>query len=164
MIFEPLIMALVTAGASFLGAWLAARFALKRFYQEKVWERKTAAYTAIFEALHEMQNRYDAFWEAAMHSAELPEDEQAKLDAASENAYADLRRRLDSEIWLIPQACRERIQQFLYSIRRPAMSDDDLYGGLSEKTGSLISELRDLAQADLGLRERQSILNRFIRR
>jgi hypothetical protein len=31
---------------SFFGAWLAARFALYRFYREKVWERKIAAYTA----------------------------------------------------------------------------------------------------------------------
>jgi len=46
--------------ASFFGAWLAARFALYRFYREKVWERKIAAYTAIFEALHDMGRWYEA--------------------------------------------------------------------------------------------------------
>jgi len=34
---------------------LAARFALYRFYREKVWERKIAAYTAIFEALMQLE-------------------------------------------------------------------------------------------------------------
>jgi hypothetical protein len=33
----------LTGIASFLGAWIAARFALSRFYQEKIWERKAAA-------------------------------------------------------------------------------------------------------------------------
>jgi hypothetical protein len=36
----------------------AARFALSRYYREKVWERKAAAYTDIFDALHDMEQLF----------------------------------------------------------------------------------------------------------
>ena len=42
---------ILSALASFAGAWLASKWALSSFYKQKVWERKLAAYTAIFEAL-----------------------------------------------------------------------------------------------------------------
>ena len=35
--------------AATLGAWFTAHFSLRRFFREKEWERKTQAYTAIFE-------------------------------------------------------------------------------------------------------------------
>ena len=40
-----------SALASFAGAWLASKWALNSFYRQKVWERKLAAYTAIFDSL-----------------------------------------------------------------------------------------------------------------
>jgi hypothetical protein len=44
---------LLAATAAFIGSWLAARFALSRFYRERIWERRAAAYTSIFESVHE---------------------------------------------------------------------------------------------------------------
>lgn len=49
--FFTLLTACITAP---LAAGLTARFALHRFYAEKQWERKVAAYTAIFDALHDI--------------------------------------------------------------------------------------------------------------
>jgi hypothetical protein len=59
---------LLTLIASFAGTWFAAHFALRRFYREKVWERKTAAYTAIFEALYDM-----SLWFETQFNAEIPQ-------------------------------------------------------------------------------------------
>jgi hypothetical protein len=96
--------------ASFVGAWLAAYFGLFRFYREKVWERKTAAYTAIFSALHEMDQFFNTHIEdLEMHS--FSEQEQQKLTGAFEAARAELRRRLAAEVWLIPPKCRQRIDR-----------------------------------------------------
>jgi len=67
--------------ASFFGAWLAARFALYRFYREKVWERKIAAYTAIFEALHDKGRWYEAHIEEAMSGSDLPKETRDALAA-----------------------------------------------------------------------------------
>jgi hypothetical protein len=42
--------------------WLS----LRRFYREKWWERKIAAYTAIMESLHHMKRDLDVSYDAAI--------------------------------------------------------------------------------------------------
>ena len=42
-----------------VSGYAALYFALKRFYFEKMWERKEAAYSSIFEALHHLKNHVD---------------------------------------------------------------------------------------------------------
>src|ERR1700712_4893218 len=91
----------VTAVASFIGAWFAARFALSRFYREKVWERKAAAYTAIFEALHFIEQWFSEHQDAYFEQREISEEETKRLSKASNDAEAELARRLASETWLI---------------------------------------------------------------
>ena len=38
-----------------LSAWIATKLSLKRFFAEKIWERKLDAYTNIFNALYNMK-------------------------------------------------------------------------------------------------------------
>jgi len=74
-------------------AWLAARFALSRFYREKVWERKTAAYTAIFDALHDMDQWFAEHLATFSNDRDLTTDTQiGSLSATAQNpaAKADL--------------------------------------------------------------------------
>ena len=54
--FGQVVSAIVIAVIS---ARVTVHFALKRFYSEKWWERKTEAYTAIIEALHHVRNYAD---------------------------------------------------------------------------------------------------------
>jgi hypothetical protein len=76
---------------------LAARFALYRFYREKVWERKIAADTAIFEALHDMGRWYEAHIEEAMNGSDLPKETTDALAADYRKAKANLQRRLGAD-------------------------------------------------------------------
>jgi hypothetical protein len=99
-----------------VGAWLAARFALSRFYREKVWERKTAAYTAIFDALHDMEQWFKENNSALSNERELTADTEKRLSDASTAARTTLRRRLASETWLIPDVIRERIEEALVDL------------------------------------------------
>jgi hypothetical protein len=69
----------ITALASFGGAWVAAQFALNTFYHQKIWERRADAYSAIFEALHDMSAWYDTHISAEMRKHEIPDDEERKL-------------------------------------------------------------------------------------
>jgi hypothetical protein len=78
---------------SFAGAWLAAHFALKRFYKEKVWERKTAAYSAIFEALHDMSTWYKQHFNAMVNHREIPEEQRRELTVAYQLATNTFQRR-----------------------------------------------------------------------
>jgi hypothetical protein len=113
---DTLLAPIVTAVASFLGAWLAARFALARFYREKVWERKTAAYTAIFDALHDMERWFAEQNGALSDGRELSQERIDALSAAYRVAKANLQRRLASETWLIPEEIRRRIEHGLVDL------------------------------------------------
>jgi hypothetical protein len=145
---------ILTALASFVGAWLAAQFALRRFYREKVWERKTAAYTAIFEALHQMGRWFDEHISEIALDRELPKERAAELFRESRAAEALLDRRLASETWLIPDPIRGRIADGLIDLRRAYnfsdWSDHLIHG--TRAIRSLTDDLRRSVRDDLHLR------------
>jgi len=94
-----------------LAAWLTAHFGLRRFYSEKVWERKTAAYSSIFDALHDMRRWFDEQLRAAGAQQEIPDELEDKLLGDYRAADASLARQLDRERWLLPSNCSERLAQ-----------------------------------------------------
>jgi len=70
---------LITPVASFFGAGLAARLAVKSFYKEKVWERKAEAYTVIFGAISEMNNWFSVHQDAYESDTEMSKEEKEEL-------------------------------------------------------------------------------------
>jgi hypothetical protein len=143
--------AIITAIASFLGAWIAAKLALGRFYREKIWERKVAAYTAIFEALHDIHRWYDTHLESEMTHRELKDDYISELSESYNKAKVNLHRRLDAEIWIIPDSCQDRLRKMFKVLdKRYDSWFEDLDGGAWELSMT-IKDLRDLVQQDLGL-------------
>jgi hypothetical protein len=79
--------------AAALGAWFTAHFSLRRFFREKEWERKTQAYSAIFEALHDMRLWFDEHWDAEVEGHKISEEKKAELGKAYRKAKAALQRR-----------------------------------------------------------------------
>jgi hypothetical protein len=107
--------ALLSAAAAFIGSWLAAHFALHRFYHERIWERRAAAYTAIFDALHDQQNWYDAA-HAMMRGRTISAEEKAKVSAEAGAAESALKRRIDSEIWLVSDQFLGRVAKLFLDL------------------------------------------------
>ena len=142
----------LTIAGSFGGAYYAATLALARFTKEKIWERKAAAYTIIFEALHHMKTRLEALREDAQIPGSLPNDNKEELFKKSKASYQTLRSRLDSEIWLIPTPIRQRLEKFLYDVdNKTAMNEWDLYVYLAHSANQVIVDVRALARCDLNL-------------
>src|SRR5688572_23498362 len=110
---ENFIVPLLTIAGSFIGAWLAARFGLRRFYDEKLWERKTEAYTAIFAALHDMRRRFDVHYDAEIEERSLDTQTKNKLWSDYKTAREILSKRLAAEVWLIPDDCADRIGKMI---------------------------------------------------
>jgi hypothetical protein len=149
---SPFLQSLLTAAITApLAAWLTARFALHRFYRERVWERKAAAYTAIFEALHDMRQWFDEHMTAGMRGYDIPEAEQSRLGESYREAKARLELRLDAERWLLPQACFDRLKDMTRDLEKHRESwfenlDEGLYA-----TRTAMEDMRPIAQRDLGL-------------
>ncbi|WP_159010041.1 hypothetical protein [Bradyrhizobium sp. S69] len=140
-----------TATASFLGAGVAAWFALNRFYREKIWERKAAAYTAIFEALHFIDNWYSKHYDAYLTRRELSKEETDKLRAAANDAEAELERRLASETWLIPNNCRLRLKKLTTGLKEREEDWFEYLEAGQAKLQTATDELREMVHADLHL-------------
>jgi hypothetical protein len=149
--------------ASFAGAWLAARFALRRFYDEKIWERKTGAYTAIFEALYEMHLWFDAHIEAEQRDKELSKEQQDALSNDYQIAKRKLQRRLASEAWLIPDDCRLRINEMLRALNKRPNTWFELLENHSAEIEFATIDLARMVRTDLRLRLPNDVSRMFKR-
>jgi hypothetical protein len=164
MQYSDLIPPLITLVASFVGAWLAARFALSRYYREKVWDRKTAAYTDIFDALYGMEQLFrtqlrDLTTQISGSSdRQLSDEEEAQLKAQYEDAESTLRRRLARESWLIPDTIRLRIEDALIDLERASHITgwaEQLLAG-NRVIDALKQDLRGPISSDLRMRSFRS--------
>lgn len=96
--------------AAVVGAWLSAYFALRRFFREKILERKMAAYTALFGALHDIEVWHDRYLRAGEQHMPIGPEEAHQLDISYEKAFNALRSKISAEIWVIPKSCSEPLQ------------------------------------------------------
>lgn len=74
---------------------LTVRLALRRFYSEKWWERKSAAYMAIIEGLHHIREHADTNLVFSLRGKDLPPEGEKELTQELQEAMAQLRKHRD---------------------------------------------------------------------
>lgn len=147
-----LVQAVVVPFASAgIGGWLTARFALGRFYREKLWERKTAAYTAIFEALHDIGQWYDAHLTAEMEMQQLPGERSDELSMMRRKAVADLERRIAAESWVLPSECQARLSLMKKELDKDQQTMFEVFDTGAFEVSKATTDLRVIVRNDLGL-------------
>ncbi len=100
-IFLQFVLTAVTAvGASFF----TAKFALRRFYSEKWWEKKYEGYSSILESLHYIARDFHGEWDAATRGREIPDDRKDELSAKFRAAKDELAKRMDVGQFVISDA------------------------------------------------------------
>jgi hypothetical protein len=155
LLLETLAPAALSAIGGFIGAWFAARFALSRFYRERTWERRADAYTAIFEALHDMEKWFDKHLESEQQARELSKDEVERLTEDYKKAGADLKRRVAKETWLISDNFRSRLVTLEEALSQRITYWPDFletsYGALH----SAFDDLRQIARSELSIGRRR---------
>ncbi len=104
-----IIVAVVTAA-------LTVRLALKRFYAEKLWERKIAAYAAIIESLHHVRNHADTNLTFSMRGRDLPKEGEQQLIDKLEGAMAELRKQLDIGDFILSDDAVTAMNQFMIDL------------------------------------------------
>jgi hypothetical protein len=146
---ESVLISVITASVA---AWLTASLALRRFSKEKIWERKAAAYTIIFEALHDINLLFEKEQTAAMDETNPSQDEDVPRLVKHNEAQALLVKKMQSESWLLPNDCRERLDLLTSELaeRHEWWRDFIKYG--HEAIQRAIIDLRFMVQKDLGLK------------
>ncbi len=86
---------------SVVTAVLTVRLALRRFYSEKWWERRSDAYSEIIRALHHVREHADTNLQFALRDKDLPEEGDARLTKEMQEAIGQLRLHRDLGVFVI---------------------------------------------------------------
>lgn len=149
----------VAAGVG--GAFLAVNLALHRFYREKWWERRLAAYLSIFEALHKIRSVYAEWEDEELTEREPSEDYRKTQQARKLDAESDLRKAIDVGEFLIAVKAVEELRSFFRGINSRLGNDPaESFANKCELADTTLAKLRDVAQADLHLTPRFTWLRR----
>jgi len=87
---------------------LGANFASKQAHLQKIWDRKAESYTAILEALHEMDEWFSQALDDEYLRRDVDETITASRAADYQAAHRRLKRSVAREVWLLPVAVQDR--------------------------------------------------------
>jgi hypothetical protein len=131
-----------------VAAFLAARLALGRFYKERWWEKKLAAYTTVIEAIHHMKRSIGESLDATMERREIPEAKKSKLDSRHSAGSEELERAIDiGELLFSPDAVA--VLQKLRKAVGEAVNEDSYFNYLEKSWVALDANLADFKAAAL---------------
>jgi hypothetical protein len=92
--------------ATLTAVWLTSHFAWRRTQSEKVWDRKAEAYSAILQALNEMEDSLNAW----MTDEAVQRESSDEINEERRIRYQQGRSRMQSiigrELWLLDPALR----------------------------------------------------------
>jgi hypothetical protein len=139
---------------SFVAAWVAARLALRNFYQERIWERKAAAYTTIFGALHSIERWHQNHFDALVEGKEISEEKNKSLQVEANKAEQELEKCLAGQAWILPPWFYNRSLRLTEDLRKIAATER-MWGALLQRSLELIHRttryLSEKVREDLGV-------------
>ena len=147
-IFLQFVLTAATAvGASFF----TARFALRRFYSEKWWEKKYEGYSSILESLHYIARDFQEEWNAETRGREIPDDRKDELSAKFREAKDELAKRADVGQFVISDAAVAVLATFQKE-RRTANTTEGWQPYIDEclvAANKALQQMRAIAKRDL---------------
>jgi hypothetical protein len=117
-----------------VGALLAVRLALRRYYQEKWWDAKMRAYTEIIEALHHITRDVDISLDAAYSYRDTDTPFHKEWDSKHRAAWDNIRKFAD-------------VGEFLFSAHSMTVLGELLKAGDAGPNADHIAELEGIRTA-----------------
>ncbi|MFH3442209.1 hypothetical protein ABK941_20535 [Enterobacter hormaechei] len=119
-LFFQLIIGLVSGA---FGAWVAANFALRRFYSEKWWEKRASAFIELTDAVYQLKTSFYYYCELREVQHNGPDDspnfvqlnaeQQEEMDAGNFQAYKIIKKYSQSGLLLLTPKATQLLQDFL---------------------------------------------------
>jgi hypothetical protein len=134
-------------------AVVTVRLALRRFYAEKSWERKSVAYGAVLEALHHVRNHADTNLTFSMRGKELPPHGEQELTDKMRNAMAELRKQLDIGDFLLSESALLAMRELMSGLEASSATSN-WQEHLELKLAAIdkcLDKMRRIARSDLRL-------------
>lgn len=135
--------------AALLAVWLTNHFTWKRTHSEKIWDRKADAYSAVLQALNEMEATLDAWMTDEMLRRETSDEVGEERRLRFNVARAQLESVIGRELWLLDPALKahtEKLREVLSA--RYESWFEDLDASLYE-VRSIIDAIAKLARKEM---------------
>jgi hypothetical protein len=129
---------------------LAVWFSLRRFYSEKWWERKMAAYTAILESLHHMSDIYNEDFENERRQTIMPDPLREREQIQRFRAHREeLNKYIDIGTFLLSEAAVSELSQLSDKLSKnhETYLDDVVY--TRDAIDNCLIRFREIARRDL---------------
>jgi len=133
--FFQLIIGLVSGA---FGAWVATLFALRRFYSEKWWEKRAAAFIELTDAVYHLKNSFSYYCELREvqhygpdHSPDfvkLNAEQQKEMDAGNVQSGKLIKKYSQSGLLLLTPKATQLLRDYLKEELK--INDDVNYKGM----------------------------------
>ena len=149
----PIVTFTTSVAVALISAVVAVKLALRRFYSEKWWERKSTAYASIIDAIHHVREHADTNLVFSLRGIDLPKDGEAELEKALQAAMAQLRKQRDIGSFVISNEAVAALNG-LFAELETSTRTQSWQEHLEIKLAAVdkwLPELRRLAHSDLRL-------------
>jgi hypothetical protein len=147
---------------SMFTAIITVRLSLKRFYSERLWERKMNSYTSIFEALYRLKHYYQLKRDIDLRERNLRENKADLLEQQWEDGDMEVSKAIDIGSFVICQEAINCLQDYRKK-RRLDLEYNDIVDVASQEIEYLnecITTLKYIAHKDLGVSNKKKMTGR----
>lgn len=152
--FLPSIGTLITGiVVAVISARVTVKYALRRFYSEKWWERKMDAYTSIIEALHHVRNYADTNLQFSQRGKCVPEEGEKELTEKLQNAMGELRKQWDIGNFIISDEAVAALNTLMRGLENSTKTGTWITHLILklDAVDKCLSSMRTIARMDLNL-------------
>ncbi len=141
----------LAAFTAVIASFVTARFALRRFYSEKWWEKKYEGYSSILESLHYIARDFQEEWNAETRGREIPDDRKDELSAKFREAKDELAKRMDIGQFVISDEAVSVLTAFQKELGTATTTEgwDKYIDESLAATNKALQQMRDIAKRDL---------------
>jgi hypothetical protein len=136
-----------------VSAVVTVRLALHRFYSEKWWEKKLAAYVNVIEALFQVKLYMDEQIESYVGESTISEERQVQLREKWREGRDEISRAAAIGTFLMSAHATEVLERLLKELDEADTADNflDYAGAELSAVNRGLAEIRELAKADLNV-------------
>ncbi len=120
---EASLQVLSNFGSAVLGALIALHVALYRFREEKIWEKRAAAYERVIEAFHKAKRFSSEHLEAMIHSREVDDERAAELRKMAKASADEIIRAFDIGSFILSDDAVTILARYEIEIKERSRSD-----------------------------------------
>lgn len=136
-----------------LSAWITVRLAIRRFHQERWWEKKEGAYSSLLEVLHRFKRYASQHYDRELGHQDPSDEDKAALEAEWQKTNREYERLRDLASLHLSEDAMSILDE--YEKRKHEAQNEDVFlwieGDLAAATDCL-EKLKRAAKEDLKVR------------